>query len=255
MRTGMNQAYWDSVAHRYDDEILDALGSDRNGVIRDCIREHANKKHVAADFGCGVGKTLPLLSRSFSIVDAYDLSVNNIKLARRACAKLPNIRYHHRDLSADASKLIQADFAVSINVLLTPSHEIRNAILGTIRRGLRPGGRLLLVTPSLESALYSDFRLLEWNLREGFAYDEAREEGLTKDSKNGGALANGIVTLDGVETKHYLREELHVTLHGLGFEPIDTQKVEYAWSTEFDEVPAWRKGPYPWDWMVLARKR
>ena len=251
----MNQAYWDRVAHRYDDEILDALGSDRHQVIRGCIREHANKNRLAADFGCGVGKALPLLSRSFSIVDAYDLSRNNIKLARRACGKLPNIRYHHRDLSVDEPNPVEVDFAVSINVLLTPSHEIRSAILRTICRGLRPGGRLLLVTPSLESALYSDFRLLEWNMREGFGYDEAREEGLTKDSKNGGALANGIVTLDGVATKHYLREELHVTLGVLGFEAIDTQKVEYAWSTEFDEAPAWLKGPYPWDWMVLAQKR
>ena len=251
----MNQAYWDSIAHRYDDEILDALGSDRNGVIRGCIRKHANKKHVAADFGCGVGKTLPLLSRSFSIVDAYDLSVNNIKLARRACTALPNIRYHRRDLSTAASKRIQVDFAVSINVLLTPSHEIRNAILRTICRGLRPGGRLLLVTPSLESALYSDFRLLEWNMRVGFAYDQARKEGLTKDTKKGGALANGIVTLDGVATKHYLREELEVTLRGFGLEPIDTRKVEYAWSTEFDEAPSWLQAPYPWDWMVVAQKR
>lgn len=255
MTTGMNQAYWDEIAHRYDDEILDALRSDRNRVIRDCIREHASKKHTAADFGCGVGKTLPLLSRCFSIVDAYDLSGNNIERARRAGAELPNIRYHHSDLSAADLNLVEVDFAVSINVLLTPSPEIRNAILWTIRRGLHPGGRLLLVTPSLESALYSDFRLLEWNMREGFGYDEAREEGLTKDSKNGGALANGIVTLDGVATKHYLREELHVTLRGLGFDAIDTQKVEYAWSTEFDEAPSWLKGPYPWDWMVLARKR
>ena len=255
MTSGMNQAYWDKVARHYDDQILDALRSDKNGVIRDCIREHANRNHVAADFGCGVGKTLPLLSRSFSIVDAYDLSGNNIKLARRACATLPNIRYHHHDLSTDVSKRIQVDFAVSINVLLTPSHEIRNAILGTVCRGLRPGGRLLLVTPSLESALYSDFRLLEWNMRVGFEYDQAREEGLTKDSKNGGALANGIVTLDGVATKHYLREELDVTLRGFGLEPIDTQKVEYAWSTEFDEAPSWLQGPYPWDWMVLAQKR
>ena len=255
MANGMNQAYRDNVAHRSDDEILDALRSDRNQIIMGCVREHANKNHLAADFGCGVGKALPLLSRSFSIVDAYDLSRNNINLARRACAKLPNVRYHHRDLSADALNLVEVDFAVSINVLSTPLHGTRNAILRTMRRGLRPGGRLLLVTPSLESALYSDFRLLEWNMREGFAYDEAREEGLTKDSKNGGALANGIVTLDGVATKHYLREELEVTLRGFGLEPIDTQKVEYAWSTEFDEAPSWLKGPYPWDRMVLARKR
>ena len=92
-------------------------------------------------------------------------------------------------------------------------------------------------------------------MRVGFAYDQARKEGLTKDTKKGGALANGIVALDGVATKHYLREELEVTLRVLGLEPIDTRKVEYAWSTEFDEAPSWLQAPYPWDWMVVARKR
>ncbi len=250
----MNQAYWDEIAARYDEEILDAVRNDRNGVIKRSIREHAGTTRLAADFGCGIGKTLPLLSRCFSIVDAYDLSGKNLELARRKCRRLPNVRYHHRDLSTEDKTAGKVDFAVSINVLLTPSPETRSGIMRTICNGLRPRGILLLVAPSLESALYSDFRLLEWNMREGFEYNEAREEGLTKDSKNGGALANGIVTLDGVATKHYLREELHVALRNIGLKAIETHKVEYAWSTEFDEVPAWLKGPYPWDWMVLAQK-
>ncbi len=251
----MNQAYWDEIAVRYDEEILDAVKNDKNGVIKHSIRGHADKTHLAADFGCGIGKTLPLLSRCFSIVDAYDLSGKNLELARRKCRRFPNVRYHHRDLSRGDNTSSKVDFAVSINVLLTPSPETRSGILRTIYNGLRPCGILLLVAPSLESALYSDFRLLEWNLREGFDYDDARREGLTADSKNGGAVANGIVTLDGIATKHYLREELHVTLRSMGLEAIETHKVEYAWSTEFDEVPAWLKGPYPWDWMVLAQKR
>ena len=255
MKGGMNQAYWDEIASRYDEEILDAVQNDRNGVIKQSIQEHAGKTRLAADFGCGIGKTLPILSRCFSIVDAYDLSNKNLELARRNCRRLPNVRYHHRDLSTEDKTSAQADFAVSINVLLTPSPETRSGILRTIYNALRPRGILLLVAPSLESALYSDFRLLEWNMREGVGYDDARREGLTADSKNGGAVANGIVTLDGVATKHYLSEELHVTLRNVGLEPVETHKVEYAWSTEFDEVPAWLKGPYPWDWMVLAEKR
>ncbi|MDK1022570.1 MAG: class I SAM-dependent methyltransferase [Candidatus Hydrogenedentes bacterium] len=255
MKGGMNQAYWDDIAVRYDEEILDAVKNDKNGVIKQSIRGHADKTHLAADFGCGIGKTLPLLSRCFSIVDAYDLSGKNLELARWKCRRFPNVRYHHRDLSTDDRISGKVDFAISINVLLAPSPETRSGILRTICDGLLPRGILLLVAPSLESALYSDFRLLEWNLREGVDYDDARREGLTADSKNGGAVANGIVTLDGVATKHYLREELHVTLRSMGLETIETHKVEYAWSTEFDEVPAWLKGPYPWDWMVLAQKR
>lgn len=251
----MDRAYWDSIARSYDDKILDALRSDRKRVIRRTIEEHADKGMVAADFGCGVGKTLPLLSKNFSFVDAFDLSSRNLELARRSCRSLPNVRYYHRDLSTGDATSLRVDFAVSINVLLTPSHEVRAGILRTMCRGLRPQGRLMLVVPSLESALYSDFRLLEWNMREGFSYEEACEEGLAADAKNCGAVANGMITLDGVPTKHYVREEMEVVLREAGFEPLETQKVEYTWRTEFDEVPSWLREPYPWDWMALARKK
>lgn len=250
----MDRAYWDSVARNYDEKILDALRTDRKRVIRRTIQEHADKRRVAADFGCGVGKTLPLLSKIFSFVDAFDLSSKNLEVARRACRSLPNVRYHHHDLSTRDTSL-RVDFAVSINVLLTPSHEVRDGILRTMCRGLRPQGTLMLVVPSLESALYSDYRLLQWNMREGFTYEDAREEGLAAEAKNGGAVANGMIALDGVPTKHYLREELEVVLREAGLEPLETQKVEYTWRTEFDEVPTWLREPYPWDWMVLARKK
>ena len=250
----MDRAYWDSISDQYDARILDAVRNDREGVIRACIEEHGDASKLVADFGCGIGKTLRLLAKRFSIVDAYDLSGKNIAIARHACRRLSNIRYHHTDLAAVEGRLTKVHFAVSINVLLTPSYDVRNGILKRIGASLRPGGRLLLVVPSLESALYSDFRLLEWNLREGFAYDDARIEGLTTESKKEGAIANGIVTLDGVPTKHYLCEELQVVLRAAGLAPVHTQKVEYGWGTEFDDAPRWMRDPYPWDWMVLAEK-
>ncbi len=250
----MDRAYWDGVALNYDDKILDALKSDRQGVIRGTIEKHASKRRVAADFGCGVGKTLRLLSKCFSFVDAFDLSSKNIELARRKCRRLPNVRYHHCDLSTGGLTSPCVDFAVSINVLLTPSQEIRAGILRTMGGGIRKGGKLLLVTPSLESALYCDFRLTEWNMREGFAHEDARKDGLASGSKKDGGVANGIIGVDGVPTKHYVREELEVVLRDAGFEPLETRKVEYEWRTEFDEVPSWLREPYPWDWMVLARR-
>jgi hypothetical protein len=33
------------------------------------------------------------------------------------------------------------------------------------------------------------------------------------------------------------------------------EKVEYDWSTEFADPPRWMKDPYPWDWLVLSKKR
>ena len=157
----MNQAYWDEVADRYDATILDALNSDTKGVIRDCIKSHADSSALAADFGCGIGKTLGLLANSFLMVDAFDLSERNVELAQKQCRDIPNVRIQQRDLSTRSRLPGRAHFAVCINVLLTPDPNIRAGILRTLARGVLPGGRLLLVVPSHESALYCDYRLLE----------------------------------------------------------------------------------------------
>ena len=91
-------------------------------------------------------------------------------------------------------------------------------------------------------------------MREGLDYDEAKREGLAKTSRSRSALANGIVSLDGVQTKHHLREELEVVLREVGFKPLEITKVEYSWNTEFNDAPRWMREPYPWDWMALAEK-
>jgi hypothetical protein len=31
-------------------------------------------------------------------------------------------------------------------------------------------------------------------------------------------------------------------------------KLEYGWKTEFSHPPRWMKAPFPWDWLVTARK-
>lgn len=250
----MDESYWDSMASEYDANILDAMCSDRNGVIRECIESHANRRHRASDFGCGVGKTLPLLAASFAHVEAYDLSENNLHIARQKCTRLSNIAFHHADLSEKPRALTATHFAVSINVLLAPSHDLRTRVLKTIARGIGSGGRLLLVVPSLESALYSDTRLIEWNMREGFDYEEACKHGLNIEAGNGCGVVNGIVSMDGIPTKHYLQEEIQVALRQVGLQSLSTNKVEYAWNTEFKQVPRWLREPYPWDWMVLAEK-
>ncbi|MBL7707442.1 MAG: hypothetical protein JNJ86_00150, partial [Chitinophagaceae bacterium] len=68
-------------------------------------------------------------------------------------------------------------------------------------------------------------------------------------------MIQGNMDLDHVPTKHYLKEELQLLLANEGFNTLDTQKIEYDWSTEFHQPPKWLKEPKPWDWMVLAQKK
>lgn len=128
-------------------------------------------------------------------------------------------------------------------------------MLDVVCRHLRLNGHLVLVVPSLESALLANVRLIEWNLRNGLSTGAAARAGF-KAHKHGDnrGLHQGIVRLDDVETKHYIEEELVVLLKSRGMQVLDIQKIEYPWTTEFVNPPRWMKDPYPWDWLCVAQK-
>ena len=248
----MDEKYWDTVAADYDGEIFSALASDRNEVIVSAIQRFGSKDSAACDFGCGVGKFLPALAENFGSVYAFDLSRELLEQARQSCRKLRNIRFAKEDLSQKNAKIPMADFGLCVNVLIMPSRNVRIAVFNTITKKLRPGAHLVLVVPSLESVLLSDYRLIQWNLKQGFSYDEAVED---FDNSSDASLRQGLVEIDNVSTKHYLKEELIAFLKDKPFDIETIEKVEYAWDTEFDSPPKWMKEPYPWDWLLILRKR
>lgn len=248
----MDAAYWDRLAHTYDHRVLNAWEADRRGILKRTVRKHANPKNHAADFGCGTGHALPLLSKSFRRVHGYDYSKANLRIAKKRHHRLDNVKLQHCDLSVSKSTSSKADFAVCVNVLIGPDPKLRSSILKTIGRSLRERGRLLLVVPSFESTLYVDRRLMEWNLLEGVDPRDARKESL--ESQKGFDPEAGIVPLDGVHTKHYRKEELADWLRTAKLRPLEIRKVSYTWNTEFEKPPPWLGAPYPWDWMALAEK-
>jgi SAM-dependent methyltransferase len=249
----MDEGYWDKVASDYDGEIFSVLGNDHEEVIASKIREFGSKEGTACDFGCGVGKFLPILSKNFCHVYAVDLSSKLLSQARENCEKLKNISYIKEDLSKGGVKVGAVDFALSVSVAIMPSAEKRSGIFKTISKHLRKGGHLLLVVPSLESALYTDFRLIQWNMRSGWTVDEAVSE-LEEAGEEGASLRQGLVEIEGVPTKHYLQEELLAMFEGGALDIVSIDKVEYSWKTEFDGPPRWMSEPYPWDWMMVLRK-
>ena len=108
----------------------------------------------------------------------------------------------------------------------------------------------MLVVPALESALYSEYILDEWDLR-----DKKAGKKVSKQKKKDGDPFNGTIYLDGTPTKHYLKEELYFMLQSSGFEVLQADKVQYTWSTEFNSPPKWLSAPYPWDWLIVAKKK
>lgn len=254
MLDGMGEAYWDGLAESYQQEIFSVLKNDKAQIIKKLIHEYGDKNGIVGDIGCGVGHFLPLLSKSFSSVRAYDLSNSLLEKAKFRFKDLDNIIFEKRDFSNQKQKVKKHHFLLCVNVLIMPSLKTRMLCLQQLQKSLVKGGSLLLVVPSIESSILTQRRDLEWNLKKGLSYNKSID---TMDANSEGSqfCKQGLADIDGELTKHYLAEELDVLLGNEKFEIVEMKKLEYSWDTEFNNPPAWMKAPYPWDWCVLAKKR
>ncbi|MEW6602606.1 MAG: class I SAM-dependent methyltransferase [Nitrospirota bacterium] len=251
----MDTKYWDRVAEQYDLEIFSVLDNDENRLISTLVQKYASEAKTASDFGCGIGKFLPLLSQSFGRVYAYDISEICLQQARGNCSDLTNIEYVRKDLSKQKLKMPEVDFILCVNSVIMPSISQRSRYFSAVQNHLHPGGHLLLVVPSFESAIYSNIRLIESKQRQGLSYGAAVMAVWNSNNKQKAShLQHGIVNIDHVPTKHFLKEELRALMEDLGFHIHEIKKIEYDWETEFNNPPDWLKGPYPWDWLVTAEK-
>ena len=251
----MRRAYWDKAADHYEAEIFDVFSHDRAGLILGQIAKYGSRTHKASDLGCGTGRFLGSLSGAFQEVLAVDISAKCIARAQAACSHLTNVSYLKMDMAAGRERLPKVDFALSVNALLTPSLLQRGRIFDAIARHLRVGSHLVLVVPALESALLTNFRLIEWNLRTGMKPSAAVRAGFpAHKAADSARLRKGIVLIDDVPTKHYLKEELTAILERRRMKIVEVHKIEYSWKTEFESPPRWMKTPYPWDWLFVAQR-
>lgn len=245
--------YWDSLGDDFG-AVFDVTGSDRGGVLRRAIGRYGKGARVAADYGCGVGRTLPLLAPRFRRVHALELAPRLLELARGRCAPFENVVFHRADLSRSAAGVGGVELGVCVNVLLSPDRGRRRAVLRTIRRSLAKRSHLVVVVPSLESALFTNGRLIEWNRRAGLRGAALLRESLTPSGRAARDLfVESVLDAGGAPTRHYLREDAIVTLQDGGFEVAAAHKVEYDWDSQFHRPPRWMGAPLPWDWLLVAR--
>lgn len=251
----MKREYWNGLAEKYEDEIFSVLENDRENLVCRLIEKYGSSVKSAIDFGCGIGYFLGSLSENFKTVNAIDISYKFIARAKRKYQNLSNINWIIADLADNNLKLPKTHFALSVNMLIMPSPSPRLKIFECMIKHILPKGHLLLVVPSIESVMLTNYMLAQMNLRDGIKppaafitnFDEPRVY-----SKN---LRHGIIPIDSVPTKHYLKEELESMMAESGMKILDMQKIEYSWDTEFETPPKWMKEPYPWDWLVFAQKK
>jgi SAM-dependent methyltransferase len=239
----------------YRDEIFSVSQSDKSKIIKRALKKYARPGGIAADFGCGIGGFVPMLAKHFKKVLAIDFSRSCLDKATSLYGDLKNVSFHCADLTNPKLSFPKVDSILCVNAVITSSLSMRLGIFKNLSAHVKKGGHLFLVVPSLESALFTNSRLVQWNLDDGMSPSSAIISGFEKPKSPTASLHQGIVEIDKVPTKHYLKEELAVILEDLNFDVVSFQKVEYGWDTEFDCPPAWMKAPYPWDWLVTAKKK
>ena len=245
----MDEQAWDDVAATFEEDIFSVPKHDRKQKILQCVQRHAGKKRTAADIGCGIGRTVPMLAEHFASVFATDLSSECLTVAENKNARYHNVEYLHADL-AKPLPFPPVDFALCINVLLIASRAKRQAMMDNICAVVKPGGHLLLVTPSLESALYASHRLVQLNELKGMKPAVAQRKAARDTTK----LDMGIVVVNGAPTKHHLKEELADLLTQHGMKVLELQKIEYPWAYVLEDAPADMPAPMPWNWMAVAER-
>lgn len=244
--------HWDNIASNYNTEIFDVFKSDRKKKLPRYFRKHGNKRHHAIDFGCGTGKAFPFLSPIFKSILAVDISSEILSFAKKS--PYSNITFKRLDLSRSGLRLPTADFIFCCNVIMLPEIKKNEVMISNIEKSLRNNGSALLVMPSLDSILYSTWRLIDWYRKEGVSPADIPSSELSYFKGDKRDILQGVVHIDGVATKHYSESELYVLFEREGLMITSLEKLEYEWNTEFAAPPDWMREPYPWDWLVECKK-
>jgi SAM-dependent methyltransferase len=115
---------------------------------------------TALDLGCGVGDVANLLATRAGLVIAGDVSFENVRRTRRNLRDRGNVATFH----GAAERLPFADATLDVVVVADVIEHIPDlsGCLAEVGRVLRPGGRLICVTP-IRSSLAA-WRVVDWLL-------------------------------------------------------------------------------------------
>ena len=198
--------YWDSVAGQKRFFHPLRLG---------WLSRHIGSRERILDFGCGYGRTLAdLLCAGHEDVIGIDFSFKMLTCCR---SQLPDVRLIQNSGQTIPLQKHSVNFVLLFAVLTCiPRDEDQRALLGEIRRVLRPGG-----------FLYISDLLLNGDLRNLERYDRYAEEYGTR----------GIFELpEGVVVRHHRKEwieELTSSFGQLEFEPFEVTTMNGNTSAAF----------------------
>jgi len=243
------EKHWNYIAPTYNIEIFDVFLNDTKKVLPKYFKKYADVRHDAIDFGCGNGKAFSYLAPRFRNVLGLDISQKLLNQAK--ALSYPNVTLKRVDLTKQI-RVSKAYFIFCCNVAILPEVDANTAIIKNIQKNLAPGGSALVVIPSLESMVFSAWRLIDWYKQEKVKpeqIDPSEYSGFSGKKIN---ILQGLVSIDNHTTKHYTQQEIEVIFPRCGLTISKIEKIEYGWNSEFAKPPKWMKAPFPWDWLVIC---
>ncbi len=232
----MNAKDWDKLANAYADEVCDIFMRDRRGVIARWLKTNGllSGRRSVLDIGCGIGSFFRKYGRHFGIKTGTDHSDQMLQLARSRCRGQPDITWERADVFALPTRWrSSADLVVCANVLSFVAPGACRRALRQIGRTIKPGGRVLLIIPALES------------------HDAvvAIETGRPAPHRR----STAVVQRDDRRQRFFTAAGIHQLAAGTGLLEVRVRKVWYPWADEGITRPP-RGAEPPWDWLVTGRR-
>ncbi len=229
----MTQQGWNHLAAEFEQSVCDITASSGARLAGMVDAVHPTRRHSLVDAGCGIGTFAKRFGPRFGKVIAFDFASAMVRRARGRCSELTHATWQTLPLEDAGAKLGAVGHLVAcLNVITSPRTSLRTRQWDSVVQLVRPGGHLLIVVPSLESA-----RHVAEHDAEAFGGSVGAEADLVRRSDS--------------PQKHYTRHELRRALELREMKIITLRKIHYPWDDDGLEATEAKR---PWDWGCLARE-
>lgn len=229
----MSQHGWNRLAAEFESSVCDITATSGAAIARLVALAKPSKRQTLVDCGCGIGTFVERFGRRFGKIIAFDFAAAMVKRARKRCRHFSHAQWQTMPLEKAGDNLGSiANLAVCLNVITSPNARLRKRQWTSLAKVVKPGGHMLVVVPSLESARY----VAEQD-------EEAFHGSVESESE--------MVRRNDTRQKHYTRSELRRIVTDLGFEIVTLRRISYPWE---DDGMEFSMPKSPWDWACLARR-
>lgn len=228
----MSRRAWNLLATEFEDAVCDITSTSGDRLAELVDRARPSRRRTLVDAGCGIGTFVERFGPRFGRVVAFDFAEAMVKRARRRCRELKHVKWEALPLEEAGERFGPvAHLAVCLNVITSPDAKLRSRQWKSLAALVRPGGFLLVVVPSLESARY-------------VAGLEGESLPSTQDKLD-------LIRRTDTRQKHFSRQQLRQRVNEQGLRVLSLRRIRYPWGDEGSEHLAARS---PWDWVCLAQK-